>query len=78
MLGGPYNSVTYWDLVAFNIQGPDAVPQMSHHNSAAPTRPPSRTNNRSPMGKLVESMFREAAGIARGTIPKATRSYMQN
>ncbi|KAI0471600.1 hypothetical protein GGR56DRAFT_654778 [Xylariaceae sp. FL0804] len=35
--------------LAFTIQGPDELP-LSYQNSAAPTRPPSRTDNRSPLG----------------------------
>ncbi|KAH7033166.1 uncharacterized protein B0I36DRAFT_105715 [Microdochium trichocladiopsis] len=38
--------------ISFNIQGPDQLPVGSYfdHGSAAPTRPPSRANNRSPNG----------------------------
>ncbi|KAJ3574608.1 hypothetical protein NPX13_g4306 [Xylaria arbuscula] len=36
--------------LAFNIQGADELPSTSHVKNAAPTRPPSRTNNRSPLG----------------------------
>ncbi|KAI0140569.1 hypothetical protein GGR57DRAFT_509343 [Xylariaceae sp. FL1272] len=46
---------------AFNIQGPDEhPPPLSFINSAAPTRPPSRTNNPSPLGKLVDLTADEA------------------
>ncbi|KAI1847227.1 hypothetical protein JX265_013352 [Neoarthrinium moseri] len=47
--------------IQFNIQGPDEHAP-SYHNSAAPTRPPSRTNNRSPLGRLVDLTAFQAAG----------------
>ncbi|KAI0600380.1 hypothetical protein F4775DRAFT_545592 [Biscogniauxia sp. FL1348] len=40
--------------ISFNIQGPDELP-LSYQNSAAPTRPPSRSNNRSPLGAPTSS-----------------------
>ncbi|KAK6066849.1 ubiquitin interaction motif protein [Seiridium cupressi] len=36
--------------VQFNVQGPDLTTSHFDTTSAAPTRPPSRTNNRSPLG----------------------------
>lgn len=38
--------------VQFNIQGPDVTTSHFDISSGAPTRPPSRVNNRSPMGKF--------------------------
>ncbi|RYO89261.1 hypothetical protein DL762_003284 [Monosporascus cannonballus] len=35
--------------VSFNIQGPDELAPPTYHDSTAPTRPPSRANNRSPL-----------------------------
>ncbi|KAI0124199.1 hypothetical protein BJ170DRAFT_75636 [Xylariales sp. AK1849] len=46
--------------ISFNIQGPDETG--SYHNSAAPTRPPSRANNRSPLGRLTDLTAFQAAG----------------
>ncbi|KAM0144586.1 hypothetical protein ACHAP3_000616 [Botrytis cinerea] len=40
---------------AFAVQGPDEFPAYSHFESAAPSRPPSRTsNNKSPLSKVVD------------------------
>ncbi|KAI1075844.1 hypothetical protein F5B20DRAFT_584807 [Whalleya microplaca] len=50
--------------IAFNIQGPDELAPTSYQNSAAPTRPPSRTNNRSPLGRMIDFTANEAAGSA--------------
>ncbi|KAI1342667.1 hypothetical protein F5Y15DRAFT_373540 [Xylariaceae sp. FL0016] len=47
---------------SFNIQGPDELPAPESWPSAAPTRPPSRTNARSPLGRLVDFTAQEAAG----------------
>lgn len=42
--------------ISFNIQGPDDVGHTGYfHGSAAPTRPPSRANNRSPLGAPTTS-----------------------
>ncbi|KAI1503624.1 hypothetical protein F5X99DRAFT_375012 [Biscogniauxia marginata] len=49
--------------ISFNIQGPDELPPASYQNSAAPTRPPSRTNNRSPLGRLIDFTAQEAADL---------------
>lgn len=51
--------------IGFHIQGPDVT--ASYHNSAAPTRPPSRTNNRSPLGRLVDLTAFQAAGTSPAT-----------
>ncbi|KAM0190537.1 hypothetical protein ACHAPC_002704 [Botrytis cinerea] len=41
--------------VTFAVQGPDEFPAYSHFESAAPSRPPSRTsNNKSPLSKVVD------------------------
>ncbi|KAH8663949.1 hypothetical protein BX600DRAFT_512033 [Xylariales sp. PMI_506] len=47
--------------ISFNIQGPDDTG--SFHNSAAPTRPPSRTNSRSPMSRVVDLTASQATGV---------------
>jgi hypothetical protein len=47
--------------VQFNVQGPDVTTGHFDSSSAAPTRPPSRVNNRSPMGKLAEVTATQAA-----------------
>lgn len=50
--------------VQFNVQGPDVTTSHFDTTSTAPTRPPSRANNRSPMGKFsnpkrsLEPIFR--------------------
>lgn len=41
--------------VQFNVQGPDVMTGPLDSSSAAPTRPPSRTNNRSPLGESMHS-----------------------
>jgi hypothetical protein len=76
-LNNPDSSKYYWDEsawsadregdantagIGFHVQGPDVT--ASYHNSAAPTRPPSRTNNRSPLGRLVDLTAFQAAGIS--------------
>ncbi|TGJ83936.1 hypothetical protein E0Z10_g4835 [Xylaria hypoxylon] len=58
--------------ISFNIQGPDEVPSASHVNSAAPTRPPSRTNNRSPLGPT--NTTQEDADLARAIAESAAES----
>ncbi|KAH9904880.1 hypothetical protein F4778DRAFT_731087 [Xylariomycetidae sp. FL2044] len=40
--------------ISFNIQGPDELPT-SYQNSAAPTRPPSRVDTRSPIGVPMDT-----------------------
>ncbi|KAI1822916.1 hypothetical protein F4861DRAFT_512775 [Xylaria intraflava] len=59
--------------ISFNIQGADELPPLSHVNSAAPTRPPSRTNNRSPLGGLVNAS-QEDADFARALAESAAES----
>ncbi|GAW17353.1 hypothetical protein ANO14919_068100 [Xylariales sp. No.14919] len=58
--------------ISFNIQGADEVPSISHVNSAAPTRPPSRTNNRSPLGPT--NTTQEDADLARAIAESAAAS----
>ncbi|KAI8623694.1 hypothetical protein F5Y19DRAFT_350962 [Xylariaceae sp. FL1651] len=48
--------------ISFNIQGADELAPVSYVHSAAPTRPPSRTNNRSPLGRMIDFTAQEAAG----------------
>ncbi|KAI1438279.1 hypothetical protein GGR50DRAFT_640772 [Xylaria sp. CBS 124048] len=57
----------------FNIQGGDEFPSLSHVNSAAPTRPPSRTNNRSPVGGTTNTS-QEDADFARAIAESAAES----
>ncbi|KAF7904529.1 hypothetical protein EAF00_001863 [Botryotinia globosa] len=41
--------------ISFAVQGPDEFPAFTHFESAAPSRPPSRTsNNKSPLSKAVD------------------------
>lgn len=49
----PKTTCLYYSI-AFNIQGADEFPSSNHIKNAAPTRPPSRTNNRSPLGRLTD------------------------
>ncbi|KAI0491170.1 hypothetical protein F4859DRAFT_36465 [Xylaria cf. heliscus] len=49
--------------ITFNIQGADGLPSISHAQNAAPTRPPSRANNRSPLGPA--NATEEDADLAR-------------
>ncbi|KAI0431861.1 hypothetical protein F5Y09DRAFT_303600 [Xylaria sp. FL1042] len=58
--------------ISFNIQGADEVPSVSHVNSAAPTRPPSRTNNPSPLGPT--NTTQEDADLARALAESAAES----
>ncbi|KAI0977124.1 hypothetical protein F4678DRAFT_411909 [Xylaria arbuscula] len=58
--------------ISFNIQGADELPSVSHINSAAPTRPPSRTNNRSPLGPT--NPIQEDADLARAIAESAAES----
>ncbi|KAI1424375.1 hypothetical protein F5Y12DRAFT_715323 [Xylaria sp. FL1777] len=58
--------------ISFNIQGADELPSVSHLNSAAPTRPPSRTNNRSPLGPTDTTQ--EDADLARAIAESAAES----
>ncbi|KAI0101562.1 hypothetical protein GGR51DRAFT_530127 [Nemania sp. FL0031] len=58
--------------ISFNIQGPDELPSVSHVNSVAPTRPPSRTNNRSPLGPV--NATQEDADLARAIAESAAES----
>ncbi|KAJ2988476.1 hypothetical protein NUW58_g3956 [Xylaria curta] len=58
--------------ITFNIQGADGLPSVSHVNSAAPTRPPSRTNNRSPLGPT--NATQEDADLARAIAESAAES----
>ncbi|KAI3316909.1 hypothetical protein HD806DRAFT_516497 [Xylariaceae sp. AK1471] len=75
-LDDPYNTKYKWDEshfnmdregetnaagISFNIQGADELASHSYVNSAAPTRPPSRANNRSPLGRLIDLTAQEAA-----------------
>lgn len=43
-------------ILVYSIQypGADGLPSTSHVQNAAPTRPPSRANNRSPLGRLID------------------------
>ncbi|KAK5630950.1 hypothetical protein RRF57_006665 [Xylaria bambusicola] len=66
---------------AFNIQSADEVPMLSHVNNAAPTRPPSRTNNRSPLESMLMSgaqgpsnATQEDADLARALAESAAES----
>ncbi|KXJ93007.1 hypothetical protein Micbo1qcDRAFT_232654 [Microdochium bolleyi] len=61
--------------ISFNIQGPDQVPVGSFfdHGSAAPTRPPSRTNNRSPLG-APSNLAQEDADLQRALAESAAES----
>ncbi|KAI1121943.1 hypothetical protein F5Y10DRAFT_255215 [Nemania abortiva] len=58
--------------ISFNIQGPDELPSSSHVNSVAPTRPPSRANNRSPLGPA--NATQEDADLARAIAESAAES----
>ncbi|KAI0533054.1 hypothetical protein GGR58DRAFT_138375 [Xylaria digitata] len=59
--------------ISFNIQGADEVPSVSHVNSVAPTRPPSRANNRSPQGPN-NTTTQEDADLARAIAESAAES----
>ncbi|KAI2643621.1 hypothetical protein GGS21DRAFT_542400 [Xylaria nigripes] len=59
--------------ISFNIQGADEIPPLSHVNSTAPTRPPSRTNNRSPLAALLDTS-QEDADFARALAESAAES----
>ncbi|KAI0525542.1 hypothetical protein F5B22DRAFT_633634 [Xylaria bambusicola] len=67
--GGWNNGGHGW---SFNIQSADEVPVVSHVNNAAPTRPPSRTNNRSPLGP--SNATQEDADLARAIAESAAES----
>ncbi|KAI0405240.1 hypothetical protein F4802DRAFT_606982 [Xylaria palmicola] len=58
--------------ITFNIQGADELSAVSHVNSAAPTRPPSRANNRSPLGPT--NTTQEDADLARAIAESAAES----
>ncbi|KAF2964929.1 hypothetical protein GQX73_g8654 [Xylaria multiplex] len=58
--------------ISFNIQGADELPSASHVNSVAPTRPPSRANNRSPLGP--NNTTQEDADLARAIAESAAES----
>ncbi|KAI0004023.1 hypothetical protein F4779DRAFT_621564 [Xylariaceae sp. FL0662B] len=59
--------------IAFNIQGPDELAPNSYENSAAPTRPPSRTNNRSPLAAPTNTA-EEDANLQRALAESAAES----
>ncbi|KAI5862927.1 hypothetical protein GGS23DRAFT_570200 [Durotheca rogersii] len=46
--------------ISFNVQGPDELPPTDYQNTAAPTRPPSRVNNRSPFGAPTNAAEEDA------------------
>ncbi|KAI0865689.1 hypothetical protein F4860DRAFT_460056 [Xylaria cubensis] len=58
--------------ITFNIQGADELPSVGHVQNAAPTRPPSRANNRSPLGPA--SAAEEDADLARALAESAADS----
>ncbi|KAJ8122758.1 hypothetical protein ONZ43_g1126 [Nemania bipapillata] len=58
---------------AFNIQSADELPSVSHVNSVAPTRPPSRTNNGSPLEGPTNTT-QEDADLARAIAESAAES----
>ncbi|KAI8952734.1 hypothetical protein F4801DRAFT_577262 [Xylaria longipes] len=58
--------------ITFNIQGADGLPSASHVQNAAPTRPPSRANNRSPLGPA--NATEEDADLARALAESAAES----
>ncbi|KAI1811050.1 hypothetical protein GGS20DRAFT_564750 [Poronia punctata] len=58
--------------ISFNIQGADELASFSYANSAAPTRPPSRTDNRSP-----NNPSQEDADLARAIAESAAESGIQ-
>ncbi|KAI0454565.1 hypothetical protein F5B21DRAFT_475100 [Xylaria acuta] len=58
--------------ITFNIQGADGLPSASHVQNAAPTRPPSRANNRSPLGPA--NATEEDAHLARALAESAAES----
>ncbi|KAI1171476.1 hypothetical protein F4777DRAFT_565466 [Nemania sp. FL0916] len=58
--------------ISFNIQGADELPSASHVNSVAPTRPPSRANNPSPLGPA--NAAQEDADLARALAESAAES----
>ncbi|KAI1110929.1 hypothetical protein F5Y14DRAFT_427208 [Nemania sp. NC0429] len=58
--------------ISFNIQGADELPPASHVKSVAPTRPPSRANNRSPIGPA--NTTQEDADLARAIAESAAES----
>ncbi|KAJ8127329.1 hypothetical protein O1611_g6307 [Lasiodiplodia mahajangana] len=65
--------------ISFNIQGPDELPSVSYVNSVAPTRPPSRANNRSPLvlisgAKAPTNPTQEDADLARAIAESAAES----
>ncbi|GAP84006.2 putative ubiquitin interaction domain-containing protein [Rosellinia necatrix] len=59
--------------ISFNIQAADELPPLSHVNSAAPTRPPSRADNRSPLGGPTNAI-QEDADLARAIAESAAES----
>ncbi|KAH8159148.1 hypothetical protein CIB48_g9099 [Xylaria polymorpha] len=58
--------------ITFNIQARDGLPSTSHVQNAAPTRPPSRANNRSPLGPA--NTTEEDAQLARALAESAAES----
>ncbi|KAI0875516.1 hypothetical protein GGS24DRAFT_499735 [Hypoxylon argillaceum] len=58
--------------ISFNIQSADELPSASHVKSVAPTRPPSRTNNASPLGPTDTTQ--EDADLARAIAESAAES----
>ncbi|KAI1753405.1 hypothetical protein F4782DRAFT_497965 [Xylaria castorea] len=58
--------------ITFNIQGADELPSADHVQNAAPTRPPSRANNRSPLGPA--NATEEDANLARALAESAAES----
>ncbi|KAI0166988.1 hypothetical protein GGR52DRAFT_581707 [Hypoxylon sp. FL1284] len=62
--------------ISFNIQGPDELPPTSYQNSGAPTRPPSRANNRSPFGAPTNAA-EEDANLKRALAESAAESGIQ-
>ncbi|KAI1761301.1 hypothetical protein GGR53DRAFT_35992 [Hypoxylon sp. FL1150] len=62
--------------ISFNIQGPDELAPSNYQNSGAPTRPPSRTNNRSPFGAPTNAA-EEDANLKRALAESAAESGIQ-
>lgn len=62
--------------ISFNIQGPDELPPGSYQNSGAPTRPPSRANNRSPFGAPTNAA-EEDANLKRALAESAAESGVE-
>ncbi|KAI1746288.1 hypothetical protein F4680DRAFT_400956 [Xylaria scruposa] len=58
--------------ITFNIQGADELASVGHVQNTAPTRPPSRANNRSPLGPA--NAAEEDADLARALAESAADS----